>query len=100
MAQLMPLPLTVFCFRKIQTGFTFLVLAHPDSPEQRAVKRVFSLFLAVSQVSAPRRVSCGSRLRLCQSYRLFYLPLFYHVHQVVTIGCGLSTISKVVFDLI
>jgi len=32
MAQLMPLPLTVSCFSKIQTGFTFLVLAHPGSP--------------------------------------------------------------------
>ena len=40
MAQLMPLPLTVSCFRKIQIGFTFLVLAHPGSPGQRAVKRV------------------------------------------------------------
>jgi len=40
MAQLMPLPLTVSCFSKIQTGFTFLVLAHPGSPGQRAVKRV------------------------------------------------------------
>ena len=27
MAQLMPLPLTVSCFSKIQIGFTFLVLA-------------------------------------------------------------------------
>jgi len=27
-AQLMPLPLTVSCFSKIQIGFTFLVLAH------------------------------------------------------------------------
>ena len=32
MAQLMPLPLTVSCFSKIQTGFTFLVPAHPGSP--------------------------------------------------------------------
>jgi len=32
MAQLMPLPLTVSCFSKIQIGFTFLVLAHPGSP--------------------------------------------------------------------
>jgi len=39
-AQLMPLPLTVSCFRKIQIGtFTFLVPAHPGSPGQRAVKR-------------------------------------------------------------
>ena len=39
-AQLMPLPLTVSCFSEIQTGFTFLVPAHPGSPGKRAVKRV------------------------------------------------------------
>jgi len=39
-AQLMPLPLTVSCFGKIQTGFTFLVPARPDSPGKSAVKRV------------------------------------------------------------
>ena len=32
MAQLMPLPLTVSCFGKIQIGFTFLVQAYPGSP--------------------------------------------------------------------
>ena len=40
MAQLMPLPLTISCFSKIQIGFTFLVAAHPHCPGQRAVKRV------------------------------------------------------------
>jgi len=40
-AQLMPLPLTVSCFSKIQIGFTFLVPAHLGSPGQRAMKRVF-----------------------------------------------------------
>jgi len=40
MAQLMPLPLIVSCFSKIQIGFAFLVPAHPGSPGQRAVKRV------------------------------------------------------------
>jgi len=40
MAQLMPLPLTVSCFSKIQIGFTFLVPAHLGSPEKRAVNRV------------------------------------------------------------
>jgi len=39
-AQLMPLPLTVTWFSKIQIGFTFIVPAHPGSPGQRAVKRV------------------------------------------------------------
>ena len=40
MAQLMPLPLTVSCFSKIQIGFAFLVQAHLGSPGKRAVKWV------------------------------------------------------------
>ena len=39
-AQLMPLPLTVSRFSKIQIGFTFLVPAYPGSPGERSVKRV------------------------------------------------------------
>jgi len=48
MVQLMPLPLTVSCFSKIQIGFTFLVLAHLGIPRKRAVKRV----CAVSETNA------------------------------------------------
>ena len=46
MAQRMPLPLTVSCFRKIQIGFNFLVRAHPGSNGKGAVKHVcvFQLF--------------------------------------------------------
>jgi len=40
MTQLMQLPLTVFCFSKIQIGFTFLAPVHLGSPGKRAVKRV------------------------------------------------------------
>ena len=40
MVQLMPLPLTISYFSKIQIGFTFLVLADLGSPGKRAVKRV------------------------------------------------------------
>jgi len=40
MSQLMPLPLTVSCFSKIQIGFTFLVPIYLGSPGQRAVKWV------------------------------------------------------------
>jgi len=40
MARLMPLPLTVSCFSKIQTGFTFLVPADPGCHGKEAVKRV------------------------------------------------------------
>jgi len=40
-AQLMPLPLAVFCFSKIQIGFNFVVPAHLGSPVKRAVKLVY-----------------------------------------------------------
>jgi len=40
MFQLMPLPVTVSCFSKIQIGFSFLVPAHLGGPGERAVKRV------------------------------------------------------------
>jgi len=43
MSQLMPLPLIVSCFSKVQIGFTFLVLAHLGSPGQTAVKQVVYL---------------------------------------------------------
>jgi len=39
-AQIIPLPLTVFRFSKIQICFTFLVPAYPGSPGQTAVKWV------------------------------------------------------------
>ena len=57
-AQLMPLPLTVFCSSKIQIGFTFLVLAHPGRPGQRAVKRVC---VCVVWPSVLRRCWLGGR---------------------------------------
>ena len=42
----MPLPLTISCSSKIQIGLTFLVLAHPGSPGQRAVKWVCVCYMA------------------------------------------------------
>ena len=52
MAQLIPLPLTVSCFSKIQIGFTFLVLAHPGSPGQRAIKRVCNCVCVILMVAS------------------------------------------------
>ena len=59
-AQLMPLPLTVFCFSNIQIGFSSLVPAHLGGPRKRAVKRVcvyiyicaFSAMLALYSTDA------------------------------------------------
>jgi len=38
MSQLMPLPLTLSCFSRIQVGFTFLVPAYPGSPGKGPLK--------------------------------------------------------------
>jgi len=57
MAQLMPLPLTVSCSSKIQTGFTFLVLAHPGSPGQRAVKQVCVCVCVLQNLPVTNRLS-------------------------------------------
>jgi len=51
MVQLMPLPLTVSCFNKIEIGFAFLVPAHLGSPGKRAVKRM-CVCVSVSAFSA------------------------------------------------
>ena len=63
MVQLMPLPLTVSCFSKIQTGFTFLVPAHPGSPGKRVVKRMCvknCMVITDHTVSSPlARVTAG-----------------------------------------
>ena len=60
MAQLMPLPLTVSCFSKIQIGFAFLVPAHPGSPGKGAVKCVcvsFNFILHGNEFDKPCRWS-------------------------------------------
>jgi len=85
MAQLMPLPLNVSCFSKIQIGVTFLVPAHPGSPGQRAVKQVcvYSLELGTGfrvrygwglvsggQMPRIRMLHCAARCRFLQMLQL------------------------------
>ena len=52
MFQLMPLPLTVSCFSKIQIGFSFLVPAYPGCPGKEAVKWLLLLLLPDSVATA------------------------------------------------
>ena len=73
MAQLMPSPLTVSCFSKIQIGFSFLVLAHPGSPGQRAIKRVCVL---------------------CTATYCYLLQLEIHVHLMCAIKFYLLTVLR------
>jgi len=61
MAQLIPLPLTVSCFSKIQTGFTFSVLAHPGSPGQSAVKRVCVLWARLTNNNSPAALALSDQ---------------------------------------
>jgi len=58
MAQLMPLPLIVSCFSKIQIGFSFLVPAHLGSPGKRAVKRVCVCVCIVQLQICQQKFSC------------------------------------------
>ena len=79
MAQLMPLPLTVSCFSKIQIGFTFLVSAHLGSPGKRAVKRVMLLtYLVVrpceSETPLLALLALQQDLCICPSARLSVYP--------------------------
>ena len=74
-AQLMPLPLTVSCFSKIQNGFTFLVPAHLGSPGERAVKWVCVcvdnvVLMLVSQCAGARLSS------VCRRCRVSSVPCF------------------------
>ena len=92
MAQLMPLPLTVCCFSKIQIGFTFLVLAYPGSPGQRAVKCVCacacmracvcSCVRACARVCVPisKMISLASCLVIC--VQRFFLCLETWARQI------------------
>jgi len=70
-AQLMPPPLTVSCFSKIQIGFTFLVPAHPGSPGKRAVKRVCvcdAIKITVQSVVLPHCCYLNYSALLCVLY--------------------------------
>ena len=68
MAQLMPLPLTVSCFSKIQIGFSFLVLAHLRSPGQRAVKRGVCLMLHIEWQKNVWQSAISTRLKYYFTY--------------------------------
>ena len=61
---LMPLPLTVSCFSKIQIGFTFLVPAHPGSPIKCVCVYLVSVLAPETccrmELNSPTRNSCSN----------------------------------------
>ena len=70
MAQLMPLPLTVSCFSKIQLGFTFLVPAHPVVQDKgplkgaAAIQRLAAITAATILFSATKTANCQHFLQI------------------------------------
>ena len=62
-AQLMPLPLTVSCFSKIQIGFTFLVPAHLGSPGKGAVKRMCVCVTYIYAICCSAVLHCNDQLQ-------------------------------------
>ena len=62
-----PADATVSCFSKIQTGFTFLLLAHLGSPRKRAVKRV-CVCVCVCQTPLRSKSKDGQFIHMCHGY--------------------------------
>ena len=54
MAQLIPRPLTLSCFSKIQIGFTFLVPTHLGSPGKKAVCVCVHAFVRICYIETER----------------------------------------------
>ena len=90
MAQLMPLPLTVSCFSKIQiVFFSFLVPAHPGNPGKRAVKRVCVCV----------RVRVCACMRACVTVRWTYLlDVYVKFSQDLTYQNVIG--SRLIFDIV
>ena len=86
MAQLMPLPPIVSCFSKIQIGFTFLVLAHPGSPRQRAIKRV-----CVCVCACVRACVCLSDLNI----HVFWPDSYFQKTAILTICKVLIQVKEI-----
>ena len=80
-AQLMPLPLTVSCFSKIQIGFTFLVQAHPSSHGQRAVKRVRN----TGKTQVHRNTICTVEPQ--HYYHYYYYYCYHHCYYCTQHVC-------------
>ena len=95
--RVMPLPLTISCFSKIQIGFTFLVLAHPGSPEQRAIKPVCVIYLHILPEASHKQNIVASLSSLTTATLWYMLRLWSlteyccymnYIIGTVCIACG------------
>jgi len=84
MAQLMPLPLTVSCFSKIQIGFTFLVPAHQGSPGIGPLNGCVCVCTASDSITELFCVIILWKFRLRTSEHLFWCFQLFELPWVVT----------------
>ena len=72
MVQLMPLPVTVSCFSKIQIGFTFLVAAHLGSPRKGPLKGVCVCVCIINiiTVTPSLMLNYAASLEVCSQYQI------------------------------
>ena len=92
MIQLMPLPLTVFCFSRIQIGFAFLVPTHPSSPRKRAVKQVC---VCVCIWTRTPSLALRCNLQISAKYLISFTPNYFVIAKaVVNTELGSSIAEK------
>ena len=85
MAQLMPLPLTVSCFSKIQIGFAYLVPAHLGSPRKKEPLNgcvCVCVTLVQAHPGSPRKTAIT---RVCMCYCVLVLSVSLSVELMSNI---------------
>ena len=83
MAQLMPLPLTVSCFSKIQIAFTFLVPAHPVVPDKGPLAVCVCVCVCVLQLLMSVWLVCWQRAEAVRKSKLTQAACDADVERVV-----------------
>ena len=102
MAQLMPLPLTVSCFIKIQVGFTFLVPAHLGSPGKGPLNGcvcVCIIFLAKQTLKSLKSYLSMSLHTKHQIDDISRSYLAFNIIDIIGFACGISTTFEFGFEL-
>ena len=94
MAQLMPLPLIVSCFSKIQIGFAFLVPAHLDSPRQRAIKQVSVCVCVQWRLGSNQARTCSSSAGVKSFFMLNVLRISSGVLPLIMLATVLHVTSS------
>ena len=93
MAQLIPLPLTVSCFSKIQIGFTILVLAH----YRATIGPLNGCFLFINNIKGTCLQECAKRFAHATSLRRHVAVTHADLDQFTCHQCARSfpTMSQV-----